>query len=84
MFLLRLLDATGYIELGGELGEEGRRVGMLLHHFMRVTFYNSHETTEMEKTGPGWADNKLQKMGRATNPRYHTESYHTIPYHTLL
>ena len=35
---------------------------------MRVTFYNSHETTEVEKTGPSWSDNSLQKIGRATNP----------------
>ena len=45
-----------------------RQAALLLHHFMRVTFYNSHETTEVEKIGPNWSDNSLQKIGRATNP----------------
>ena len=68
VFFLRLLKATGYRQDGQEFGEEERRAALLLHHFMRVAFYNSHETTEVEKTGPGWSDNSLQKIGRATNP----------------
>ena len=70
VFFLRLLRATGYLEEteGEAMGEEERRAALLLHHFMRVTFYNSHETTEVEKTGPGWGDNSLQKIGRCTNP----------------
>ena len=69
VFLVRLLRATGYLQEEGEgLAEEERKAALLLHHFMRVTFYNTHETTELEKTGPGWGDNSLQRMGRATNP----------------
>jgi len=71
VFLLRLLIATGYLEESEheeELGEEATKAAMLLHHFMRVTFYNSHEVTEVQKTGPGWGDNSLRKIGRVTNP----------------
>ena len=63
-----MLKATGYLEPQDEFGDEERQAALLLHHFMRVTFYNSHETTEVEKTGPSWSDNSLQKIGRATNP----------------
>ena len=67
-FFLRLLKATSYLEPQDEFGDDERQAALLLHHFMRVTFYNSHETTEVEKTGPSWSDNSLQKIGRATNP----------------
>ena len=63
-----MLKATTYLEPEEEFGDEERQAALLLHHFMRVTFYNSHETTEVEKTGPSWSDNSLQKIGRATNP----------------
>ena len=47
-----MLKATGYLEPQDEFGDEERQAALLLHHFMRVTFYNSHETNEVEKTGP--------------------------------
>ena len=47
-----MLKATGYLEPQDEFGDEERQAALLLHHFMRVTFYKLHETTEVEKTGP--------------------------------
>jgi hypothetical protein len=70
VFLLRLLRATGYTEPGPglELTEEEVLAGRLLHHFMRAAYYNTHEITEVEKTGDGWVDNRARRVGRVTNP----------------
>jgi hypothetical protein len=44
----------------------------LLHHFMRVTYYNTHEitTTEEDEVSEGLGPDKLRmrRIGRATNP----------------
>ena len=45
----------------------------LLHHFMRVTYYNTHEITTTEEDGmasDGLGPERLQmrRIGRATNP----------------
>ena len=44
----------------------------LLHHFMRVTYYNTHEitTTEEDDISDGLGPERLRmrRIGRATNP----------------
>ena len=67
---MRLLRKTGYVEGGPEreLGEQEVLVARVLHHFMRCAFYNTHEITEVEKTGDGWSDNNARRVGRVTNP----------------
>ena len=71
VFLLRLLTKLNYISDSGtdklELDKEQVLVGRVLHHFMRGAFYNTHETTEVEKTGNKWEENKIQRIGRVTN-----------------
>lgn len=71
VFLLRLLAklkyAGDYENDYLELDEEQVVVGRVLHHFMRGAFYNTHETTEIEKTGTKWENNKIQRIGRVTN-----------------
>ena len=71
VFLLRMLRVTGYLEeeeREGALGEEELLLARLLHHFMRAAYYNTHEISEVEKTGDGWLDNKPRRVGRVTNP----------------
>jgi len=69
VFLLRLLAKLKYAGDSDklELDEEQVLVGRVLHHFMRGAFYNTHETTEIEKTGNKWEENKIQRIGRVTN-----------------
>jgi len=73
VFLLRLLRSTGYltaaVEEGGlELSEDEVLAGRLLHHFLRAAYYNTHEVSEVEKTGEGWSENRCRRVGRVTNP----------------
>ena len=73
VFLLRLLRSTGYITgddgaAGLELSEEEVLAGRLLHHFLRAAYYNTHEVSEVEKTGEGWSENRCRRVGRVTNP----------------
>ena len=71
VFLLRLLTKLNYISDSEidklELDNEQVLVGRVLHHFMRGAFYNTHETTEIAKTGTRWEENKIQRIGRVTN-----------------
>jgi len=72
VFLIRLLTKLEYIKdpkpSSLDLDQEQVLVGRVLHHFMRAAFYNTHEITEIEKTGTKWENNKIQRIGRVTNP----------------
>jgi len=70
VFLIRVLHASGYLSpgQGGELSEDDLQAGRILHHFMRAAFYNTHETTQIRKTGSNWENNKIERIGRVTNP----------------
>ena len=72
VFLLRLLRATGYITAedgaGLELSEDELLAGRILHHFLRAAYYNTHEVSEVEKTGDRWSENRCRRVGRVTNP----------------
>jgi len=72
VFLIRLLKKLQYIGKTAEndtleLDDEQTLVGRVLHHFMRAAFYNTHEITEIEKTGDRWEDNNIRRIGRVTN-----------------
>merc|ERR1712223_199767 len=72
VFLLRLLRSTGYITAedgaGLELSEDELLAGRILHHFLRAAYYNTHEVSEVEKTGDRWSENRCRRVGRVTNP----------------
>ena len=54
------------------LSETELFLGKLIHHFMRVTYFNTHEvtTTDEDTTGVGFGSDRLamRRIGRATNP----------------
>ena len=77
IFLLRCLKAKNYypIEPNADpkrLSEEELYLSLLIHHFMRVTYYNTHEitTTDEDTNGVGFGTDRLamRRIGRATNP----------------
>ena len=75
VFFLRVLQVSGYFGPGaasepraGRLTSEEMFLARLLHHFMRVVFYNSHEVTELQPGPASWPDNKVAKVGVAINP----------------
>ena len=77
IFLLRCLKAKDYYPKSNEddpktLSETELFLGKLIHHFMRVTYFNTHEvtTTDEDTTGVGFGSDRLamRRIGRATNP----------------
>ena len=83
IFLLRCLKAKKYYvadEAASRtvLSETELFLARLLHHFMRVTYYNTHEITtasvdqdDVTATGEGGVSPeklRLRRIGRATNP----------------
>ena len=77
IFLLRCLKAKNYYPVEpnsdpSRLSEEELYLALLLHHFMRVTYYNTHEitTTDEDTNGVGFGTDRLamRRIGRATNP----------------
>ena len=74
LFFLRSLQAKNYFGRDssdkprtGTLSADEMFIAMLLHHFMRVVFYNCHELTELQR-GSQWSENKIVKIGVAINP----------------
>ncbi|XP_023339922.1 SET and MYND domain-containing protein 4 [Eurytemora carolleeae] len=72
VFLIRVLRVAEYFGSGEsaelKLSEDEINAARILHHFMRAAFYNTHEITQVEKTGPGFDENHVQRIGRVTNP----------------
>ena len=87
IFLLRCLRTKSYYppSISGDptiLSDTELYLARLLHHFMRVTYYNTHEITTItedtdeEAFGSGNAFNvthsperiRVRRIGRATNP----------------
>ncbi len=67
IFLLRCLQRTGYLAgessgKGGGLSEQELFFALLLHHFMRAAYFNTHEIAHLN------SDNQSVRIGRATNP----------------
>ena len=72
LFFLRCLQVKKYFgenysAKAGNLSEDEMFIAMLLHHFMRVVYYNCHELTELQP-GSHWSENKIVKIGIAINP----------------
>ena len=65
LFYLRVLKTSGYFKnedsSSNELSSVEIEVGILLLHFMRVTFFNSHEVTEL-------IGENVEKIGCCLNP----------------
>ena len=65
LFFLRVLKSTGYlnpdISTSQTLSRLDKKIGILILHFMRVTFFNSHEVTEL-------ANGSVYKIGCCLNP----------------
>ncbi len=78
IFLLRCLKAKKYyvdensVDNINELTDLELYLAKLIHHFMRVTYYNTHEitTTDEDTEGVGFGSDRLamRRIGRATNP----------------
>ncbi len=77
MFFLRCLEFVGYLPAEGgkgELTKEQLFFSKLLHHFMRCTYFNTHETTVADENsgedsvGLDVAEVSVRRIGRATNP----------------
>lgn len=78
IFILRCLKAKKYYpsDLASndplDLSETELYLSKLIHHFMRVTYFNTHEitTTDEDTTGIGFGSDRLamRRIGRATNP----------------
>jgi len=68
LFYIRVLQHSGYfieamVDKEDSLGGCELDIGILLLHFMRVVFYNSHEVTELQKT-----KGTVKKIGVCLNP----------------
>ena len=78
LFLIRCLKAKDFypkVDCSNDpyhLSETELFLGKLIHHFMRVTYFNTHEvtTTDEDTTGVGFGSDRLamRRIGRATNP----------------
>ena len=78
LFLIRCLKAKIFYPKTDcsndpyHLSETELFLGKLIHHFMRVTYFNTHEvtTTDEDTTGVGFGSDRLamRRIGRATNP----------------
>ena len=69
LFFLRVLQLRGYCSPSknqSTLSSEELETGLLLHHFMRVVFYNSHEASALVSISQN--DKKVLKIGVAINP----------------
>ena len=69
LFFLRLLQLRGYCSPSSSpstLSSEELDTALLLHHFMRVVFYNSHEASAL--IGNSQTGKKVSKIGVAINP----------------
>ena len=69
LFFLRVLQLRGYCSPSSShttLSLEELETALLLHHFMRVVFYNSHEASALV-TNPQ-SGKKVLKIGVAINP----------------
>ena len=70
LFFLRVLQLRGYCSPSATqstLSSEEIETGLLLHHFMRVVFYNSHEASALVVANPQ-SGKKVSKIGVAINP----------------
>lgn len=81
IFLLRCLKAKKYYMASKvddpeedplSLNDTEMFLSQMIHHFMRVTYYNTHEitTTDEDTNGVGFGSDRLamRRIGRATNP----------------
>ena len=72
LFFLRCLQSRHYFNSSpvkpGKLSSDEMFISRLIHHFMRVVFYNSHEVTELRPSKDSWCSNKIVKTGVAINP----------------
>ena len=69
LFFLRVLQLRGYCSPSsspGTLSPEELETALLLHHFMRVVFYNSHEASALVSTPQN--EKKVSKIGVTINP----------------
>ena len=69
LFFLRVLQLRGYCSLSSShttLSLEELETALLLHHFMRVVFYNSHEASALVANPQ--SGKKVSKIGVAINP----------------
>ena len=72
LFFLRCLQHKNYFGLQASVGtrtltSDEMFITLLLHHFMRVVFYNCHEVTHLQP-GDHWTSSKVIKIGVAINP----------------
>ena len=72
LFFLRCLQSRHYFNSSpvkaGKLSSDEMFIARLIHHFMRVVFYNSHEVTELRPSKHSWSSNIIVKTGVAINP----------------
>ena len=72
LFFLRCLQSRHYFNSSpvkpGKLTSDEMFIARLIHHFMRVVFYNAHEVTELQPSKDTWSANKIVKIGVAINP----------------
>ena len=73
IFLLRCLKAKKYyVESHNDpstLTDNELYLAKLIHHFMRVSYYNTHEITTASLDGPVSPERlRMRRIGRATNP----------------
>ena len=69
LFFLRVLQLRGYCSPSSSqstLSSEELETALLLHHFMRVVFYNSHEASALVANPQ--SGKKVSKIGVAINP----------------
>ena len=70
LFFLRLLQLRSYCSspsnIPSTLSSEELQTALLLHHFMRVVFYNSHEASALVMNQQN--GKKVSKIGVAINP----------------
>ena len=69
LFFLRVLQLRGYCSpspIPSTLSSEELDSALLLHHFMRVVFYNSHEASALVANPQ--SGKKVLKIGVAINP----------------
>ena len=69
LFFLRVLQLRGYCSpspIPSTLSSEELDSALLLHHFMRVVFYNSHEASALVVNPQ--SGKKVLKIGVAINP----------------
>jgi len=74
LFFLRCLQFKNYFGKSNKppsssLSEDELYIALLLHHFMRVVFYNSHEAMQVvAHSNDKWHQNKVVRIGVCLNP----------------